>query len=255
MYTFRTRFAKDIVCEFLPPARPTKKQRVIIFADGMPSVPSKKSLLEFFSKKGFWVFHPRYRGTWESGGKFLDRSPHEDIIDVISGVHKNFSSIWEFDLNKRKTFKLAPNQLYLVGASFGGAAMILASQDKRVSKAIAISPIIDWNKPTKAEPLGLLARFTEQAFGNGYRTTKNGWQKIYTGKFFNPIFETEKLDGSKILLIHAKNDSVCRYSEAKKFTNKTKAKLVSLPRGDHLGTSILLKPRFYKLFTKFINAK
>ncbi len=66
MYTLRTRFAKDIVCEFLPPSRPQKLDKVVILADGMPSVPSKKSVLEYFSKKGFWVFHPRYRGAWES---------------------------------------------------------------------------------------------------------------------------------------------------------------------------------------------
>lgn len=255
MYTFRTRFAKDIVCEFLPPSRPTKKQRVIIFADGMPTVPSKKALLEFFSKKGFWVFHPRYRGTWESDGKFLQRSPHLDILDVITGIHKNFVSLWDYNLRDHKPFRLNPDQIILVGGSFGGPAMILASRDKRVNKTLVLSPVIDWSKPGKAEPLDLLAKFTEQAFGMGYRTAKNGWQKIKTGLFYNPAAHATEIDGSRLLMIHAKDDDICPYGATKKFAKQTGAKLITLPRGGHLGSSLLLKPRFYKLFTKFINAK
>src|SRR5438552_17733165 len=38
---FRTRFKKEIVAEFLPPARAPKKQRVILLCDGMPSMPRK----------------------------------------------------------------------------------------------------------------------------------------------------------------------------------------------------------------------
>lgn len=252
MYTLRTRFAKEIVCEFLPPSRATKKQRVIIFADGMPTVPTKKSLLEFFSKKGFWVFHPRYRGSWESGGKLFSKEPTQDILDVITGLHNNFISLWDYDVKDRKPFKLSPDQIIVIGSSFGGPAAISAAQDERVDKIIAISPVIDWTKPGKAEPLDFLAKFTELAFGNGYRITKNGWQKIKTGKFYNPIKQSKGIDGSKILLIHAKDDDICLYSETKKFAKLTGSKLITLPRGGHLGSSLLLKPRFQKIFTKFI---
>lgn len=252
MYTHRTRFAKDIVTEFLPPLRPTKKQRVIIFADGMPTVPNKKQLLKFFSAKGFWVFHPRYRGSWESDGKFLAKSPHQDILDVIDGIHKNFISIWDYNIKDKKPFKLKPDQIILVGGSFGGPAMILASRDIRVDKTVVFSPVIDWNKPGKAEPLDLLAKFTEQAFGMGYRVAKNGWEKIKSGKFYNPAIHTKEIDGEKLFIVHAKDDDICPYSATKKFAEQTNAKLITLPSGGHLGSSLLLKPRFYKLFTKFI---
>lgn len=252
MYTLRTRFSSDIVTEFLPPSRPTKKQRVIIFADGMPSVPNKKLLLEFFSKKGFWVFHPRYRGTWESDGKFLQRSPHEDILDVIDGIHKNFISIWEYNLKDKKRFKLNPNEIILIGSSFGGPAMLLASRDKRVSKTLVISPVINWLKPGKDERIEWIANFTEKAFGQGYRTVKNGWKRIASGKFYNPVNHVAEIDGKKLLIIHAKDDTVCSYNESKKFTAQTKAKLITLPKGGHLGSSLILLPRFYKEFQKFI---
>ena len=81
---FRTRFKKEIVAEFLPPPRPHKKEKLIVLCDGMPSIPHKQPLATFLSQKGYWVIYPRYRGAWESGGQLLEKSPHVDILDVIS---------------------------------------------------------------------------------------------------------------------------------------------------------------------------
>jgi hypothetical protein len=80
---FRTRFKKEIVAEFLPPLRAKKKQRLIILCDGLPSIPRKQSLAESLAAKGFWVIYPRYRGTWESDGEFLEKSPHEDVLELL----------------------------------------------------------------------------------------------------------------------------------------------------------------------------
>jgi hypothetical protein len=60
---FRARFKNEIVAEFLPPAPPRKRQRVILLCDGMPSIPRKQPLSDFLSRKGYWVFYPRYRGA------------------------------------------------------------------------------------------------------------------------------------------------------------------------------------------------
>jgi pimeloyl-ACP methyl ester carboxylesterase len=250
MHTLRTRFAKDIVCEFLPPSRVLKKQRVIIFADGVPTVPSKKSLLQFFSKKGFWGFHPRYRGTWESDGKFLAQSPHLDILDVIDGIHKPFTDLWG-----NKLYHLQPTNIYVVGSSFGGPSAIFTTNDKRVTKSVAISSLVNWQNPGKDEPIAKLVKFTAEAFGNGYRIVKNGWQKITQGHFYNPVKYKGQIDGSKLLFIHAKDDMVCKYSETKKFAQATNSKLITVAKGGHLSSSILMKPRFYKILTKHLNSK
>lgn len=90
---FRTRFREQIVAEFLPPSRARKNQKLIILCDGMPSIPRKQSLSEFLAAKGFWVIYPRYRGAWESGGEFLERSPHEDILDIIDDLPKELEEI------------------------------------------------------------------------------------------------------------------------------------------------------------------
>ena len=90
---FRTRFKKEIIAEFLPPTRSGKKQKVIILCDGMPSTPRKQPLMQFLSLKGYWVFYPRYRGAWESDGQFLEKSPHEDILDIVSELPKGVREI------------------------------------------------------------------------------------------------------------------------------------------------------------------
>src|SRR5271169_2690380 len=118
MQMLRTRFARDIVTEFLPPAR-RKIQRVIILCDGMPSIPRKQPLAEFLSTKGYWVFYPRYRGGWESGGEFLQRSPHLDILDVIDGLQRE---IRELAFGKR--FRVQADEVFVIGGSFGGTAAL-----------------------------------------------------------------------------------------------------------------------------------
>ncbi|OGZ44854.1 MAG: hypothetical protein A2844_01070 [Candidatus Ryanbacteria bacterium RIFCSPHIGHO2_01_FULL_48_80] len=129
-YALRTRFKKEIVTEFLPP-RGRDTGKVIIFCSGMPSVPAKREFLEFYSKKGFWTFAPRYRGTWESGGKFLARSPHEDILDIIDELPRGFISFFD-----GKRYRVKPKRLYIFGSSFGGPAALLCSRDPRVTKKL-----------------------------------------------------------------------------------------------------------------------
>ena len=137
---FRTRFKEQIVAEFLPPLRASKRQKAIVLCDGMPSIPRKQSLIEFFSAEGYWAFYPRYRGAWESDGKFLEKSPHEDIIDLVGELAKGFR---EIAFGKR--FSIEPDALFVIGGSFGGAAAILASLDRRVTRVVANCPVVDWS--------------------------------------------------------------------------------------------------------------
>ncbi len=251
MYILRTRFTKEIIAEFLPPARSTKKQRVVIICPGMPGSPSKKELIEFFSKKGFWVFSMRYRGTWESSGKFLAKSPHLDIKDIIDQLPKGFKDLWS-----KQIYKLQASELYLFGISFGGPAAILNSADKRVTKVFTISPVIDWRVSGKDESVDILKKYVNEAFGSAFNLSKNGWEKLKSGKFYNPATELSKIDVSKILIVHAKDDNIVPYSTSKHYAQKTGAKLITLARGGHLSSSLIFKPRFYKIFQKFIkNAK
>lgn len=137
---FRTRFKENIVAEFLPPSRPRKSQKLIVLCDGMPSIPRKQPLAEFLAGKGFWVIYPRYRGAWESGGEFLDKSPHQDILDILDELPRELEEI-AFGQH----FRLSPDQVFVIGGSFGGAAAILLTLDPRVKRAVANCPVVDWS--------------------------------------------------------------------------------------------------------------
>ncbi len=264
MYPYRTRFKKEIVAEFLPPwllvrragrpARfdPQKPQKVIIFCGGMPGMPRYNSLLEFLSKKGFWAFHPRYRGSWESGGSFLERSPEEDVRDVIDGLYGEIQ-----DLTWGKKFRLKPGKIFVIGGSFGGPAAILALRDPRVAKAVAGSPVTDWKVSTSRKAVRAetsdpsYVHYIQQAFGMGYRVKGKNWNKLRTGKFYNPMPLWREVDGKKLLLYHAKDDPVVGWKETAKFAKLTGAKLVLWKRGGHLSAARVVQ-KDWKRISEFL---
>lgn len=245
----RTRFNKDIVCEFLPPSRPSNK--VIIFCKGLPGLPRFPEVLEFWAKKGYWVFLPRYRGTMESDGEFLKESPEKDILDVIDELPKSFSDLWS---GKRYHLPSTSYRLYIFGGSFGGPAAILCSRDPRVTKAVAFAPVIDWEAPSEEEPMDKLGAFIPKAFGKCYRFSPKNWDRLSHNEFYSPLKEAETIDGKKLLIFHAKNDESCYYPCTKDFAKKTGAKLITLRTGGHFGFSKSIEPKIYKEIKKFLRS-
>jgi esterase/lipase len=247
MIVYRARFKKEIISEFVVPERKTNK--VLIICGGMPGYPAKQKyekFFEFFTKKGFYVFVPRYRGSFESGGKFLEQSPEVDIKDIVDELPKGFRNIWD-----KKEFNIKNPQVYLVGSSFGGPAMLLNSKDKRVKKVIAFSPVIDWTKQNETvETFEQMESFVSEAFGEGYRIVKDGWKKLEKGDLYNPIREALKIDGKKCLIIHARDDDVVSCKPLKEFAQKTNTKVMLVKKGGHLGTA-LFERRFKKVCLDF----
>jgi len=215
----------------------------------MPSVPRKQPLSEFLAAKGFWVIYPRYRGAWESGGEFLATSPHEDILDVLEQLPKGLE-----DVAFGQRFRLAPDQVFVIGGSFGGAAAILLSLDPRVKRVIANCPIVDWSILDKAEKVETTkqnyAGYIREAFGNGYRLSDVNWKKLRSGSFYNPWHHRKEINGSKVLMFHAKDDPNVPFERTREFSNVTGAKLKSLSRGGHISTDYVVR-RYWVQIKKF----
>lgn len=249
---FRTRFREQIVAEFLPPTRPGKRQKLIILCDGMPSIPRKQSLSEFLSAKGFWVIYPRYRGTWESGGEFLAKSPHEDILDVLNELPRELEGI---AFGQR--FRLAPDQVFVIGGSFGGAAAILLALDPRVKRVVANCPVVDWSILDTAEKAETskanYAEYIREAFGNAYRLSDANWNKLRSGTFYNPWHHRSEINGSNLLMFHAKDDPNVPYECTREFSKVTGAKLKSLSRGGHISTEYVVR-RYWVQIKKFFDS-
>lgn len=250
---FRTRFKNEIVAEFLPPSRIVKKQKLIILCDGMPSIPRKQPLAKFLAEKGFWVVYPRYRGAWESGGGFLVKSPHQDILDILDELP---AELEEIAFGRR--FQLAPSQVFVIGGSFGGAASLLLSLDPRVQRVVANCPVVDWsilNKAEKAETAKEnYAEYIRQAFGNGYRLYDSNWRKLKSGTFYNPWRHRKEIDGSKVLMFHAKDDPNVPYERTRKFAEVTGSKLKSFKRGGHISTDYVTR-RYWGDIKRFFDRK
>lgn len=244
MDILRTRFHNDIVSEFIAPARPST--RVLILCYGMPGVPKDRATMEFWAKKGFWVFLPRYRGTWESGGEFLKDSPEKDILDVIDELPQGFTDLWS-----DKLYKVRPSKLYVFGGSFGGAAAILCSRDSRVTKAVSFAGVIDWEAKSD-EPMDVLGAFLPKGWGNAYRFSRKNWNRLSHNKFYSPLKEASSIDGTKLLLVQAKDDTCVPIGPTSKFAAQVGAKLITFRTGGHFGNSKSLEPRIYKEIRKFL---
>jgi esterase/lipase len=237
---FRARFKGEIVTEFLPPARSSKTQKVIVLCDGMPSIPRKQPLATFLAEKGYWVFYPRYRGAWESGGEFLEKSPHEDILDVIGGLSKEFR-----ELAFGQRFRLSADEIFVIGGSFGGAAAILSSLDPRVKKVVANCAVVDWSilpRSEKAETSNArYSAYIREAFGNGYRLSDRNWKKLHDGRFYNPAYHAREVIASKVMMFHAEDDPYVPYRSVEKFAKLTGVKLKMFRRGGHLSTELIVR--------------
>jgi pimeloyl-ACP methyl ester carboxylesterase len=249
---FRTRFKKEIIAEFVDPSRPQKKQKLIILCDGMPSIPRKQPLAEFLAAKGYWVIYPRYRGAWESGGEFLERSPHEDILDILDQLP---TELEEIAFGQR--FQLAPDQVFAIGGSFGGAAAILLSLDSRVTRVVANCAVVDWrilDQAKKAETSKQnYAEYIREAFGNGYRLSDTNWDKLRSGTFYNPWRHRKEIDASKVLMFHTKDDPNVPYQRAKRFAEITGVKLTTLPRGGHISTDYITR-KYWPQIKRFFDS-
>jgi pimeloyl-ACP methyl ester carboxylesterase len=249
---FRTRFKEQIVAEFLPPSRERKTQKLIILCDGMPSIPRKQSLSEFLSARGFWVIYPRYRGAWESSGEFLERSPHEDILDIIGELPRGME---EIAFGRR--FRLSPDKIFIIGGSFGGAAAILLSLDPRVKRVVANCSVVDWSildTAEKAETANTnYAEYIRQAFGDAYRLSDANWRKLRSGTFYNPWHRRKEVEGSKVLMFHAKDDPNVPYERTRLFAELTGATLKSLSRGGHISTDYVVR-KYWAQIKKFFDS-
>jgi pimeloyl-ACP methyl ester carboxylesterase len=233
IYSGRTRFAQDIVAEFWMPKKPSHK--AIILCDGCPTVPSKRKVGEFFARKGYWVFHPRYRGSWESGGKFLEESPDEDVLSVAEGLNAGFRNVYD-DVE----YLLDITEIVVVGASFGGAAAILSLKYPLIGKAIALSPLIDWRARSKAEPFDDFTYILTEGFGEGYRVHKDAWKRLKSGKFFNPIAEAKLIDSTRLFVVHATDDDVVPVAPLRAFAKLTKVRPLYLKTGGHFSASSIM---------------
>lgn len=225
----RTRFAKDIVAEIAFPKKQSGK--IAIIAIGAPTSSARKESMLFLALHGYVAVFPRYRGTWESDGQFLHKSPALDIHDVIVEIEKKKQVT---DIATGEKIPVKVSQIHLFGGSFGGPAVLLNTDLAIVKKVIAVSPVIDWSAEGEDEPFDFFVRFSQEGYGGMYRT-KNAkdWQKLIETDFYNPIAHTKSIQGKKVFILHAKDDANVPYDPVIPFAEKIGATYYLKPTGGH----------------------
>jgi hypothetical protein len=231
--TGRTMLARDIATEFWVPIKPSGK--AIVLLDGVPSVPSKHKLALFLAKKGYWVFHPRYRGTWESRGNFLAKSPIVDVRDVVRAIPQGFTDVWT-----KLTYYVELCDVTVIGSSFAGPAVIHATTLSEVNRAVALAPVVDWHARSPKEPFDEFVRIVLTGYPGAYRVTRAGLHKLLKPGFYDPQSWIELTRAKKLLIVHAKDDDVVPVQPTKKFAQATKALCHILPEGGHLSASAVM---------------
>ncbi|MCC6290846.1 hypothetical protein IT398_02175 [Candidatus Nomurabacteria bacterium] len=188
----------DIVFEFSvsPASRAT-----IILCDGLPSVPKQRQVMDLLQAKGYNVFFPRYRGTWESGGNFLAQSPALDILELVALIKSG--SVTELYSNQK--FSTNP-RLYLVGSSWGATVALSLADNPDVARVIAFSPIVDFvshQQNSQGQNLQWLKQFIRRAFYQGYRFEDKDWERMLSGELFKPSL---KLKPETTTIVYDRSD-------------------------------------------------
>jgi fermentation-respiration switch protein FrsA (DUF1100 family) len=122
---------------------------------------------------------------------------------------------------------------------------------------IANCPVVDWSilrESEKAETSKNYAAYLREAFGNGYRLSARNWNKLYSGKFFNPAHHATEIDPAKVLMFHAKDDPHVFSWSVEKFAKQTGVTLKLFAHGGHLKTEMVVQ-KHWRQIERFFQEK
>jgi pimeloyl-ACP methyl ester carboxylesterase len=228
---------REILFEYTIPDKPAKG--CVLLCPGLPSMPCYWEFLNFFSKNGYIAVAPRYKGTWESRGKFLEKSPVTDILTMIKLLRRGRIT----DLYTKKTIKInkiASNQIILFGSSFGGSVALVSLAKTDVKRAIIMAPVINFRTHSDGsfieQDLKKLGHLLKKDHFQCYRYTMKRWRDLIKGRIdISPADYVDKLQKKEIFLLHGENDSAVSIHRSIDFAKKIKGiKLKMVKAAGHL---------------------
>ncbi len=228
-----------------------RKADAVVILPGFPSGNDFTDLISFFFEKGYHVFVPRYRGSYQSSGIFMSKNPVEDLMFFVEHLKSGEAkSLW--DMNK-ETFVI--NKLILVGGSFSGAiACGLAAKYPVFSHLILHAPVWDFREHNAAgdeQDLENMTEFVKNAYKNCYRFKfKSIRKKLEKFDDLKPQYYIPKLD-LPVLIMHDPNDKVVSFRNTKKYLGMIpQATYLEHYFGHKFGTDLL--SAFWKDVDKFV---
>ena len=236
MVTILKSYAGEMFFEFVRHKTPTK---AIILLPGFPSNNNYEDLINYFYNNGFNVFFPRYLGSFQSKGNFLEKDPSEDISKFVNFLKKGKCiNLWD-----EETKQFENTEYVFVTGSFGGAVALGASTKTDVSKIILFSPVWDFTLHNK--------EYSEQDLKNVTKFVKRAWINLYRYDFEDiqekmSIFESCKwsnyssgLTDKKIMVLHDPKDSTTSIEHSKKFCKELDCSLIEHNKGHGMNIEII----------------
>lgn len=179
-------------------------RKSVVFLLGLPGSPKEYEVFKYFMSEGFDIFLPRYEGTWESKGEFLERAPSIAIDELLSVLK---SGVILPDGNIYKS-----NNVFVLGASFGGGVALVLNS-KNIKAVSALSPVISFKNVSKIETLGTYLGAQEK---ENYRFKNAQWNKLISDTLYSPSTDMI-ISPDNVLLMAGKNDEQITYTEIQQF--------------------------------------
>jgi len=223
---------------YTPDAK-THKKHALLFLHGYPGSQKNYDLAEHLALKGFECFVMHYRGSWQSDGQYSLLSIYKDVDAVLKYIAG--CGFKEADIS-------------LIGSSWGGfVSLEVLSRHPSLNKCILLAPFINISHDEKRLRQGVdfLYSVTKPSIKNYEKEQIYADLKVIQ-QDYNPIDRVDKIDGSKILIIHGTKDTICPIagSIALKSQFRGPARLIQLEEQDHFLHTRELIYEFSYMFLK-----
>jgi len=194
-------------------SKSTNAKGTIILLDGLPSNPlSKNKLMQKLSKSNYDIFFPRYEGTWESKGIFLERNPSEAIIEFIKKLKEGQ------ELENKKYFA---KKIFILGASFGGGVALDIANKYNIDKIFVVSPVTSFKT---IDGIETLENYLKKEQSKNYRFNSKRWRELMIDKILDLNFNEIK-EPFNIYIATGKNDDEVKEKEVIEFGRRNHIKV------------------------------
>lgn len=195
----------------------------IIYLSGFPSNGSYDDKINLLYEKGYNVFVPLYRGSFQSNGSFLERNPVRDLEEFYDYISKGKA----IELYNEKEINFKNTCTYLYGSSYGGSMALGLAAVRSIDKIVLSGPVWSWDSHSeKEEDLQQLIGFVKRAFKHLYRLDTEDLQgRLREFEELKPAFYKDKIN-AELLVFHDTEDKVVNYKHTEKHARDLKSKVV-----------------------------
>lgn len=223
-----------IICEYL---LFSESDRALILLEGLPAVPQRTELMNALREKGCSIFYPRFRGTWESTGTFLEKSPVEDVLEVANYIHEGFST---------ESTRYQFSSICVLATSFAGAVALSLPKTEYIKKIVSLSPVFDFTKVTNI--YALKAHLLE-AFTMAYRFEDSRWDTLLRNKILAPVLDFDPATTPQHLVLAGALDEQIPAQGLKTFCKGRSIRIKIFPDSEHLSYSKISKEMLHYIFS------